>query len=144
MSVAKRLACSCVVAALFGCATPPEETNCDLSRPPKDSGYDVVQGAFAFVYPQAVGPDYYGCQTMWGQDGKKWLVLRVAKGKPTALSIDAPDGTREQCAYDENGLAQGDPKLCLSVAAFRSRNGLGSMPITSAVKIPREADIRDK
>ena len=139
MSVAKW---SFVAIVLSGCATPPEETNCALSRPPRDSGYDIVDGAFTFIYPQAVAPNYSGCQTMWGQDGTKRQVLRVVNGNPKELVIDAP--VRERCAYDEKALVQGDPKVCLSLAGFRGRNGLGSMPITSAVKIPPGADIREK
>src|SRR4051812_44487799 len=66
-------------------ATDSIGQNCGLSVPPITSGKNAVHGAYLFIYPRELPDNYSGCQTMWEQTGRKWMVLHLNDGHPTKL-----------------------------------------------------------
>lgn len=60
--------------------------NCKLQYPPKDAyPYFIVDNYFDFVYPNAITPDYTGCQMMWGKQITNLLVLHFEHGNPNII-----------------------------------------------------------
>lgn len=86
----------------FSCCTPvlavgAPMRNCDLKKPPADSGEDGDHGILIKIYPRrgAIGTTYSGCQTVWAGDGTTWSVVMVGffeDGKITRLRVPARPG----------------------------------------------------
>ncbi len=135
----------CLTPILAGCASMAGP-NCDLRRPPKDSGVNQLEGRFVFIYPRALASDYSGCQTMWGDDGRKWYVLRVRDGRPAELTIDIAETgeKRQQGVYDETQLMKGDADICPGLGALKRAGGLPVIPQEREPAVPAEADLRGK
>jgi hypothetical protein len=133
---------------LGGCASTksPEGLNCEVARPPSDSAVNMIHGTYVFVYPRNFGEQYSGCQTMWGDDGNKWYVLRVANGKPTELTMDVAraGAQRYRCLYNDTGLVDGDIKVCPDFGGLKRRGGLGNPDAKYDAPVPADLDLRGK
>jgi hypothetical protein len=110
---------------LIGCAqgmareyesTSKDGQNCSLSVPPLDSGKNTVHGTFIYVFPRTLSTNYSGCQTMWDQSGRKWMVLLLKEGHPSLLSVSYPESPEKtieySCRYKDDNLLTTSEKQC--------------------------------
>ena len=107
---------------LPGCSTvspivgiPENAQNCNLKTPPDGSGENFIHGTQLFIYPREVAQDYTGCQTMWADDGTKWMVLYIEAGHPRLVHMNYPFDKKEgkySCVYQEDALVNKDEKYC--------------------------------
>ena len=108
--------------ALSSCSTvsPPvgiseNAQNCNLKTAPVGSGENFIHGTQLFIYPREIAQNYTGCQTMWADDGTKWMVLYIEAGHPRLLHVNYPFDKKEgkySCVYQKDALVNKDEKYC--------------------------------
>lgn len=93
---------------------PKSAPNCSLAAPPEGSGENGNHGIYFFVYPREVAPDYTGCQIMWADDGKKWMILYLERGNPRILQFDVPSDPKGKkvCNYENGNLLNKKEDSC--------------------------------
>ena len=95
-------------------AIPVSAPNCNLVAPPDGSGENGNHGIYFFIYPRQVAPNYTGCQTMWADDGTKWMILYVEGGHPRILQFDIPSDPKGKklCVYEKAKLLNKKEDSC--------------------------------
>jgi hypothetical protein len=88
--------------------------NCELAKPPKQSGVTATDGYLFFVYPTKLANDYSGCQTMWDEFGRPYLVRVLEHGHLTVFEqkSHAKGETPVLCRYRNEHLIRGKADLC--------------------------------
>lgn len=94
--------------------TPFEGENCQLEKPPAQSGEDNVGGQSIRIFPRKRGitPKYGGCMTVWAPTVRGAAVVGVTKfsdGKPVAFWSPYD---KAACTYDAAGKVTGAFRDC--------------------------------
>jgi hypothetical protein len=137
-----------LLVASWGCGPRGDEADCDLERPPRDSGIeansgiDASNGRLMFIYPRRVADSYSGCQSMWDESGVKILSLRFRQGEliESRFSGAPPAVPPLVCTYEKGMLAPGSPAEC--AASITSTGGFRSFPEGEEPVVPPERDPR--
>jgi hypothetical protein len=116
--------------------------NCDLPAPSRNAGLNGNHGVYLFVFPADVPADYTGCQMVWDELGRQYMLLRYVDGDLSYMAFDPTNAFSEksECFYEDRKLSNGD-KAC--PAYTDAERGFGSLP-DDAMKIPPERDLRLK
>lgn len=104
---------------------PSVAMNCGLKAPPDGSGENRVHGTYLYVYPRDVPDNYTGCQTVWADDGNKWMVLYLEQGHPIIEKLSYPSDTVPYTCFYENGrLINQDERPCRKYDKSQKFGGL--------------------
>ena len=96
----------------------PAGLNCSLTAPPAGAGVEFNHGATLRIFPQAKNIDaqYTGCQVLFAEDGKKWLVVSltaIVKGDPVRVwSEQDPNDPSLSCRYVKGKVVRGNSNTC--------------------------------
>lgn len=126
---------------IFSCANHKENSNCNITTPPLDSGVNGIHGIYVFIYPKKIPDNYNGCQTIWDEDGQKWLTIIFKNSAPVRLDAEPAKLSKDKftCRYrNKAGLAD-NTKSCFKYDEIK--NGFPSVDKLK-IKIPKNRDPR--
>jgi hypothetical protein len=97
---------------------------------------------FYFVYPRVLSSTFSGCQTMWDENGRPWMVFTFKHGK--LIRFEGRDwskqGRKHICKYTRGKLAKNSSDKCRGYDDVK--DGLRHTPEVDIQVVPPERDPR--